>query len=125
MNKLILLCFIFQSVSAFSQDDNNSSVQNQPVVINFKTYGYIGGKRLDSVDAQFAEFSPDFENVTFDYGQHWAKRKELRISDNKGTPLLFPTTQMAFILNFFYFNGWQPSQTYIKSGESFNILKKN
>jgi hypothetical protein len=70
------------SVSSFSQDDNNSYAQNQPVVINFKPYIYIGGKRLDSVDAQFAIFSLGNEDVTFDYGQHWVKGKELPISDN-------------------------------------------
>jgi hypothetical protein len=99
MKKFILLYFIFLTVCAFSQDDNYSSAQSQPVVINFKTYGYIG-TRLGSVDAQFAEFSIGTEESTFDYGQHRVKRKELRISDNKGTLLLFPTTQMAFLLFF-------------------------
>jgi len=124
MKRLIQFCFILLPVSAFSQ--NNNPTQGKEVVIDFKTYGYIGGKRLDSVDARFAEFNwRNLGEVAFDYGQSYEKRKELLITDNKGAPLEFQSFHIAFLLNFFYFNGWQPAKISIDAGQTQNILRKN
>ena len=81
------------------------------VVMNAKTYGYVNGIRLDSIDAAYGEFSRySGEGLYFDYGQKRGKRKEMMITDNKGKRLVFiPYTNIIF-LNFFYFNGWQPDK---------------
>ncbi len=49
MKSFILSFLLFQSVLAFSQNDPN--IQK---VTGFNTYGYIGGIRLDSVEAEYA-----------------------------------------------------------------------
>lgn len=85
MKKLLFLCLILQSLFAFSQSPEGS----QLAVINFKTYGDVDGIRLDSLDAQYAQFYTwRGESVTFDYGQS-GSRKKMAVTDNKGVPLIF------------------------------------
>jgi PhnB protein len=104
MKKFILFYLLLISLSASSQNDSKFSV-----VHHFKTYGYVNGKRLDSLDAMFGEFRYRlFGGVTFDYGQNAQTKKQSTITDSTGTPLLFDESTMPFLLNFFYFNGWQP-----------------
>jgi hypothetical protein len=53
MKKILLAIFIFSTFVAFSQNDPPSGLY----INNFKTYGYIDGKRLDSIDAEYAGFN--------------------------------------------------------------------
>ena len=129
MKKLVLIHFILLPVYGFSQHNSKPytpiNIESQPVAVNFKTGGYIGGIRPNSMDARFAEFNTGIDKVSCDYGQSREKRKQLDITDNMAKPLLFPITNMAFMPNFFYLNGWQPAQTYVNQGQSLYMLKKN
>ncbi len=97
------------------------------VVIDPKTYGYVNGIRLDSLDANYGEFSRyRGEGLYFDYGQIRGKRKEMVITDKKGKPLVFIPYTTATFLNFFYFNGWQldNAQSVSDGSVSSLIMKK-
>lgn len=121
MRKLLFLGFVFQSLFAFSQ----TAERSQLAVINPKTYGYVNGMRLDSIDAQYGQIETRLETIAFDYGQ-LGGRKKMTVTDAKGDALIFTRTSMPFLLNFFYFNGWQLADTYHDSSEKFEvfILKK-
>jgi len=118
MKKWLLLIFLSLSITAFSQTASIS----QPVVLNFKTYGYIDGKRLDSIDAQYAEVAlTSGDEVSFNYGQKEGKRKDLFIADSKGTPFWFYSRERAFLLNFLYYNGWRLAKSN-NSAESYGKI---
>jgi hypothetical protein len=120
MKKLLFVCFIFQSLFAFSQSQERSPL----TVINSHTYGYVNGVRLDSIDAQYGQIETRLETIAFDFGQ-LGGRKKMIVTDDKGAPLIFARTNTTFQLNFFYFNGWELAHSYHESGktETF-ILKK-
>lgn len=121
MKKLVFLCFIFQSLFAFCQSQERSKI----AVPNFQTYGHVNGVRLDSVDAQYGQLETRAESIAFDYGQ-LGGRKKMTVTDDKGAPLIFARTNITFLLNFFYFNGWELAQSYhdyYEKSEIF-ILKK-
>ncbi|MEJ7673430.1 MAG: hypothetical protein WKF59_12140 [Chitinophagaceae bacterium] len=97
MKYFILPFLLFQSVLAFSQNDPN--IQK---VTGFNTYGYIGGIRLDSVEAEYAQFYWRFEKeIGFDYGQKRERNKELAITDINGKILRFEMASTLVALNFF------------------------
>lgn len=105
---LPILHFIFFAAFAQKTSAQSDNPADFSFVTNAKTYGYIAGIRLDSVDAVYAEFNRySGEGLFFDYGQRREKRKELRITDQWGKPLLFVPYTNALFLNFLYFNGWQ------------------
>jgi len=103
MKIFIFFCFIFQSLFAFSQSQERSAL----AVINPKTHGYVNGIRLDSIDA--------------DYGQ-LGGRKKLTVTDNNGSALIFARTSLTFLLNFFYFNGWELAHSYHDYSEKSEVF---
>ncbi len=64
MKKLLLVAFLFQASFAFSQAAGTKAVYLK----SFKTFGYINGVRLDSIDAAYAQFGKKMESEFFDYG---------------------------------------------------------
>jgi hypothetical protein len=129
MKLQLLICTLFIAGFSYAQDYMENAKPDPSIVIptatNFKTYGYIDGKRLDSVDVVFAEFnwrSQDY--VAFDYGQQVSKVKQYAITNAKGVPMIFPSHSYAFLLNFFHFNGWEFVQAYGDNLGRVYILKK-
>lgn len=116
MKKLLVIFFIFQSALAFSQ----AAGLDATYIKDYKTYGYIHGVRLDSIDAGYASFGRRGQSLFFDYGQG-VKVKEMIITDKNGLLIMFPTYGPIFRMNFFYFNGWEyvPDST-----DNINLLKK-
>ena len=103
----VLLSFCFP---AFSQSAQNTqqNLADFTVVTDPKTYGYVNGIRLDSLEAVYGEFSKyRGEGLYFDYGQKRDKRKDMVVTDKNGKPLVFVPYTTAIFLNFFYFNGWR------------------
>jgi hypothetical protein len=121
MRKLLFLGFVFQSLFAFSQTQDKNTL----AVITPNTFGYVNGIRLDSVDAEYGQIETRWETIAFDYGQ-MGGRKKMTVTDDKGAALTFARTSLTFLLNFFYFNGWELSQSYHDSSEKSEvfILKK-
>jgi hypothetical protein len=129
MKLQLLICILFIASSSYAQDYMENVKPDPSFVIptatNFRTYGYIDGKRLDSVDAVYAEFNWRAQDrVTFDYGQQLSRVKQYVITDAKGVPMIFPTHSYAFLLNFFHYNGWEFVQAYGDSLGRVYILKK-
>jgi hypothetical protein len=97
MKKLLLIAFLFQASFAFSQ-----AAETQAIYLkDFKTYGYINGVRLDSIDAAYAQFGKKMESEFFDYGQD-GKRKDMVITDKKGLPLILPDLIIIFSRSIFF-----------------------
>ena len=119
MKKILFIFFLFQTVSGFSQSQTPSS----PAVISSKTLGYVNGIRLDSVDAEYGQFRWGFETLFFEFGQLGGRKKTM-VTNSNGTPLTFSNQNTPFILNFFYFNGWQLAQPYYDEKTVYFILKK-
>ena len=103
MKKNLLLLFLFSTIVSYSQ----SNTVAQLTTVNFNTYGYIDGKRLDSINAEYGQFGWHDNSIIFNYGQLSDNWKRMRITDSNGVPLMFANTNKMFVLNFFYFNGWQ------------------
>ncbi len=124
MKSFLLLCILLQSYGAIAQNTQSQVATTlSPVITGFKTYGYIGGVRLDSIKAQYATIGwRANQTVTFDYGQYRDGKKELTVIDSKRMPLEFANTSIAFALNFFYFNGWQLAFTHYTHVEKENTL---
>lgn len=115
MKKLLLITLILQTSFAFSQAAETDAVYLK----TYKTYGYVNGVRLDSIDAAYAQFGKKMESVFFDYGQD-GKRKDMVITDKNGLPLIFPRYDYyIFKINFFYYNGWDAIPDSL-----INLLKK-
>src|SRR3954451_19253121 len=81
MKLKLLICTLFIVSFSYAQDYMENAKTDQsyiiPVATNFKTYGYIAGRRLDSVDAVYAtiDWRPQ-EQIRFDYGQIVTRLKE-------------------------------------------------
>ena len=104
MKTILLAYFFLLPFFASSQSTTGSPL----ATVSPKTFGYIDGKRLDSIDAEYAQFDLGISSVSFDYGQTWDRRKDLYVKDKSGNDLFFANDgNLAFALNFFYFNGWQ------------------
>ena len=102
---LFLLVFPFLT---FSQ----STTEPRTVVTSSKTYGYVGGVRLDKLDAHYAEFENwGSHGLIFDYGQQRKNRKDLVVTDEKGMPLWFNVPNKSFLLNFLHYNKWHLTAT--------------
>lgn len=106
MKKLVLILILFRWVTVFSQTNSE-----QPSITDSQTYGYVNGIRLDSINAEYAQFEWGFQRLFLDYGQE-ESRKKTTVTDLKGNPLFFARKSLAFTLNFLYYNGWQFSQAY-------------
>jgi hypothetical protein len=121
MKRFLCICFILPSLFAFSQTQDRNTL----AVITPKTFGYVNGMRLDSIDAAYGQIETRWETIAFDYGQ-LGGRKKMTVTDDKGAALTFARTSLTFLLNFFYFNGWELSQSYHDSSEKSEvfILKK-
>jgi hypothetical protein len=125
--KLVLPAFLFFWLPTFAQTSQNTQedAADFTVVMNPKTYGYVNGVRLDSLDAVYGEFSRySVGRIYFDFGQVWNKRKEMTVTDKNGKPLVFLTSTNSIFLNFFYFNGWQLDKAISVTDGSSLILKK-
>lgn len=108
--KSLLPILLFFSFPAFAQTSQSTQedLSDFTLVVSPKTYGYVNGIRLDSLDAIYGEFSRySGESLYFDYGQKREKRKEMIITDKKGKRLVFVPYTNSIFLNFFYFNSWQ------------------
>ena len=129
MKLQLLICTLFIVSFSYAQDYMENIKTDPSFVIptatSFRTYGYIDGKRLDSLDAVFAEFNWRAQDrVVFDYGQQVSRVKQYAITDAKGVPMIFPSHSYAFLLNFFHYNGWEFVQAYGDSLGRVYILKK-
>ena len=120
MTKLLFLFFLLPTGMALSQN-----TESQLAVRSFKTYGFVDGMRLDSIDAKYAEFEWRSNLLIFNTGLY-GNRKRITVTDKNGTPLLFTDPRTSLALNFFYFNGWELDRVYPNelSKASQFILKK-
>ncbi|MEO9070447.1 MAG: hypothetical protein ABI261_05400 [Ginsengibacter sp.] len=118
MKKLLFFCFLFQSLLVFSQ-----TKPAQPVVTDADTFGYVDGIRMDSINAEYAQFEWGAQRLFFNYGQ-MPTRKNTTVTDEKGDPLKFSSHSISFTLNFLYFNGWEFTQAYYSNKTDIVVLKK-
>jgi hypothetical protein len=107
MKKLLFLFFLLPAGMVFSQNTE----PGQSAVRSFKTYGFVDGTRLDSIDAKYAEFEWRSNLLIFNTGLY-GDRKRITVTDKNGTPLLFTDPRTSLALNFFYFNGWELDRVY-------------
>ena len=117
MKRFLSFCFLLPSLFAFSQSQQKTTL----AVITPKTFGYVNGIRLDSIDAEYGQIETRWETIAFDYGQLGGKKK-MTVTDDKGAALTFARTSLTFLLNFFYFNGWELLQSYHDSTEKSEVL---
>ena len=117
MKKLLLIFLLFQASFTFAQVEGETGTY----IKDCKTYGYVNGVRLDSINMEYAEFGNRRGSLFFDYGQK-GNRKSKVITDKKGIPLLFtePNTNFVLWLNFLAYNGWD----YLPNPQMLNLLKK-
>lgn len=116
MKKLFLFFCLFQTLSAFAQE----STPAMALLKTPNTFGYIGGVRLDSVDAHYAQFHKRINSIIFDYGQAGNNKSKI-ITDAHGIPLVFAEYNFLFVVNFLYYNGWELARP---CEESLYFLKK-
>jgi hypothetical protein len=108
MKKLLFLfVLLLPAGMVLSQNTEPSRL----AVRSFKTYGFVEGTRLDSIDAKYAEFEWRSNSLIFNTGLY-GKRKRITVTDKDGTPLLFTDPRTSLALNFFYFNGWELDRVY-------------
>ena len=95
------------------------------VISKFQTCGHIDGVRLDSINTRYAEFfTKGIDGIAFNYGQNSQQRKDAFIKDRHGSPLMFLDRSTAFLLNFFYYNGWELANSYTPSQNEVRIILK-
>lgn len=128
MKYLLLVSILFIAGSSYAQDYMEKAKMppsTVPAATTFEMYGYIDGKRLDSVEAVYAtiDWRPQ-DLIRFDYGQQVSKMKQYAITDAKGVPMIFPNNTTAFLLNFFYYNGWELKEMSAAGGGTTIILRK-
>lgn len=112
MKKFLLLLTIIP-ILTFAQR-NRQDKDDEVKVEVYKTYGYVNGQRLDSIDAKYGQATITIgmtilagnaiRRFVFEYGQTWKNEREARITDKEGRVLTFHDTAGA--LNFFDYNGW-------------------
>ena len=112
MKRILMPLLLLFILHCFSQDytktENETSLSTNDAA--FRVYGYINGRRLDSVEASYAVFNWYGTNqVMFDCGQQATKNKDYRITDYNGKPLTFHYPTWTFLLNFFHYNHWEYS----------------
>jgi len=114
MKHIFAFCFLFQSYCATSQNNPLKNKTVFPAVKTIlKTHGYVGGIRLDSIDAQYATIDRRLNlTLTFDYGQYKDGTEGSTVTDSNNVSLEFESFTIAGMLNFFYFNGWQLALTH-------------
>ena len=126
--KLFLPLALLLSLSTAAQENETSEPGKEQTVTSPKTYGYVGGTRLDSIDADYGQLMlGSLIGLQFDYGQPRSKRKELVLTDKEGRKLVFESGTMVTLLNFFSFNGWELAQPYngtTASADSYLLKKK-
>lgn len=122
MKNIILFCLLLSATLAHAQEE--TTIAPLPTLLTFKTYGYVNGMRLDSIDAQYATFRwKSLNTLSFDFGQIVSNKKLILITDNKNVPLYFNGHDM-FVLNFLYYNGWELDQANAISPNSTNYFLK-
>jgi hypothetical protein len=119
MKPILFFLLLISSVHAFSQ----GTPDDQLFTTSFKTSGYIDGIRLDSLDAAYAILTFNNSSLFFNYGQQINGKRDYKVTDNKGKPLNFVNNELAFSLNFLYFNGWELDQVEENFTQTY-ILKK-
>ncbi|HWI92390.1 MAG TPA: hypothetical protein VNT20_14010 [Flavisolibacter sp.] len=128
MKNFILIFLVLSFTSAFTQQHSSVYTDTSgmlPAVYNYKTHGYIDGIRLDSVNAQYAEFGwQGVDGVSFYYGQNPSKRKDLFVRNRQNIPLIFTNRDRAFLLNFFYYNGWELANITNPQSDGRFVLKR-
>ncbi len=124
MKKIILFCLILSATIVHAQEQ--TTITPLPTLLTYKTYGYVNGVRLDSIDAQYATFSWKNSNtLSFDFGQFVPSKKLMAVTDNKTVPLYFQTQDDMLVLNFLYYNGWELDQANAIAPNASNyVLKK-
>ena len=116
MKKLVLIFILLRYAPVFPQ--TNSA---QPSITDPQSYGYVNGIRLDSLNAEYAQFEWGVHRLFLDYGQEESRKKTM-VTDVKGNPLLFARQSVSFGLNFLYFNGWQFVQAYYNQGDKTDMV---
>lgn len=116
MRKLLFIVFLCQGATVFSQ-----GMTGQPAVTDAHTFGYVDGIRMDSLNAEYAQFEWRFEKLLFNYGES-SSRKRTTVTDEKGNPFVFGRQSISFTLNFLYFNGWQFAQPYYNYEDKTDIF---
>jgi hypothetical protein len=116
MKKLLIFCFLWQSLPVFSQLETTTTA-----VTNFQTYGYVDGVRLDSLNAEYATIEWGFSKLFFNYGQSTTRKKKT-VTNEKGQPMMFAEQSLSFSLNFLYFNGWELEQAYYDPSDKTDML---
>lgn len=128
MKNFLLTLFVFSFTTAFTQQTASLYTDTSgtlPAVYNYKTHGYIDGVRLDSINAQYAEFAViGVDGVSFYYGQNPSKRKDLFVRNKQNVPFIFINRGRTFLLNFFYYNGWELTNTTNPQADGSFLLKK-
>src|SRR4051812_45314750 len=103
--KTVLVCLFLVPTLAFAQ--RRGAAFAQP-----NTWGYVGGVRLDSIPAIYAQAAEAgasntsfgvLKEYNFEYGQLGKKISEMALTNDKGETLL--STSAAGAMNFFEFNG--------------------
>jgi hypothetical protein len=128
MKNFLLISLVLSFTSAFTQQNTSLYADTSgrlPAVFNYKTHGYINGIRLDSINAQYGEFGwKGIDGISFYYGQNVARSKDLFVKNSQNVPFIFPNRDRAFLLNFFYYNGWELASTTNPQSDGRFVLKK-
>lgn len=129
MKNFIIAVLVFSFASAFGQQTSVASTTDTsdilPVVLDYKTYGYANGIRLDSIKAQYAEFGwKGIDGISFYYGQNYSNGKDLFVKNNRNVPFTFINRSTAFLLNFFYYNGWELANITNPQSDGTFVLKR-
>ncbi len=114
MRKLLLIGLLLNASFAFSQAWD----QNINYIKDSKTYGYVNGVRLDSIDMEYVNVGDPGGTSIFDYGQG-GRVKSMLITDKKGLVFSFPRNNYVLKLNFLYYNGWE-----LVPDTSINLFRK-
>ncbi|HVZ97237.1 MAG TPA: hypothetical protein VG847_10205 [Chitinophagaceae bacterium] len=117
MKKIIFICLLLQSSLAFSQAAPDNDIR----IDSFNVHGYVNGIRLDSIHAEYAQCTSVAlgNKEYFEYGRPGQRKL---VSNGSGHALKFNNkANDAFVLNFFYFNGWEFAG-YLGNGEI--VLRK-
>jgi hypothetical protein len=128
MKQILFILFLFPLLSS-AQKNKDFDVD----VESAKTYGYVNGIRLDSINSLYAqvELLPTEKILTgafvkryaVDYGQKWDKVKEVRLTNKEGLVLTF--SSISLTLNLFDYNGWDLVDMFnVDTGKQMIFFKK-
>lgn len=109
MKNFLLAILLFQSIQSNSQDWDEyvpSKDTTKTFLKNFNVVGYVDGIRLDSIKAVYAEAYFYQNKYYFDYGLQDKRFRGSVVTDIKGKHLVWDRGSIAWMFNFFNYNGW-------------------